>query len=141
VSGELDPTMRAADADRDAVADRLRGAHADGRLTVEEFHERLDSAFAARTLGDLAALTADLPADRGRLVRTGDEAEVDRPDVPHRGGLRAAWGTWATATLVTTAIWFASGLSDQDWSSFWPVWVAGPWGALLLARTVLGDRR
>lgn len=68
-SGGPDPTLRAADADRDAVGDRLRRAHTEGRLTVQEFQERLDAAFAARTLGDLAGLTATCrssPAGRRR---------------------------------------------------------------------------
>ena len=53
MSPEPDPTLRASDADRDAVAERLREAHAEGRLTVEEVGERLDATFAARTLGEL----------------------------------------------------------------------------------------
>jgi hypothetical protein len=54
VSEDRDPALRASDADRDAVADQLRGAHAEGRLTVEELYERLDVALAARTLAELA---------------------------------------------------------------------------------------
>jgi hypothetical protein len=70
--GEAD--LRASDAERDAVAARLREAHAEGRLTVEEFAERLDAAFSARTRGDLALLTRDLPPAPGPRPRTGDEA-------------------------------------------------------------------
>ena len=142
MSGEPDPSLRAADADRDAVADRLRTAHAEGRLTVEEFGERLDAAFAARTMGELAGLTADLPAERARVARTGDEADRSREVVPaaHWAGLRAGWGAWATAVLVTSAIWLIVSVSDGDVRFFWPIWVAGPWGAVLVARTVFGDR-
>ena len=53
----LDPSMRASDDDREAVADQLREAHAVGRLTLEEFQERLDRALAAKTLGELAGIT------------------------------------------------------------------------------------
>jgi len=146
MSPEPDPTVRASDADRDAVAERLREAHAEGRLTVEEVGERLDATFAARTLGELRDLTRDLPETSGRVARTGDEAEVARSrgpgEVEHAdGGLRAAWGTWGTAVLVTSVIWFVSGLSGTDWSFYWPVWVAGPWGAVLLARTLATRRR
>jgi hypothetical protein len=143
MSGEPDPSIRAADADRDAVADRLRTAHAEGRLTVEEFGERLDAAFAARTMGELAGLTADLPAERARVARTGDEAEASPAEmVPaaHRAGLLARWGAWATAVLVTSAIWLIVSVSNGDLGYFWPIWVAGPWGAVLVARTVFGDR-
>ena len=142
MSGEPDPSLRAADADRDAVADRLRTAHAEGRLTVEEFGERLDAAFAARTMGELAGLTADLPAERARVARTGDEADASSEVVPaaHWAGLRAGWGAWATAVLVTSAIWLIVTVSDGDVRFFWPIWVAGPWGAVLVARTVFGYR-
>ena len=56
-----DPRIRASDADRERTATLLREHHAVGRLTAEEFDERLDKAFAARTMGDLEDLLADLP--------------------------------------------------------------------------------
>jgi hypothetical protein len=55
------PDLRASDADRDRVAEVLRHAAGEGRLTVDELDERIDRAFAARTHGELAELTADLP--------------------------------------------------------------------------------
>ena len=61
-----DPNLRASDADRDATADRLRQHHTDGRIDPEEFQERLDGCFAAKTVGELAELTRDLPDDRPR---------------------------------------------------------------------------
>jgi hypothetical protein len=54
--------VRASDADRDRIVDALAAASAEGRLTLEEYAERSEAALAARTLGDLAGLTADLPA-------------------------------------------------------------------------------
>jgi len=56
---------RAGDADRMAVADQLREHYAAGRLTMDEFRARLDAAYAAVTTGDLARVTADLPATAG----------------------------------------------------------------------------
>lgn len=53
--------IRASDADRDAVVERLRRALSQGRLTVAEFDERTAAAYAARTHGDLEVLTRDLP--------------------------------------------------------------------------------
>jgi hypothetical protein len=143
-----DPFVRASDADRDAVAGLLRDAHAEGRLTVEEFTERLDAAYAARTHGDLVPLTSDLPASTGtdrRRPRTGDEAAPTRrrdsgdghPDRLDRG-LRAAWGVWGAAVLVNVVIWALVSISNADLVYFWPVWVAGPWGAVLLAGTIFG---
>src|SRR5215467_13238088 len=57
-----DPKMRASDADRDRTAALLREHHAAGRLTAEEFGERLDKTYVAKTLGELDQLLADLPA-------------------------------------------------------------------------------
>jgi uncharacterized protein DUF1707 len=54
-------TLRASDADRDAVADRLHKAAVEGRLEPYELEERLHVALRARTYGDLRRLVADLP--------------------------------------------------------------------------------
>ncbi|MFI6933394.1 DUF1707 domain-containing protein [Streptomyces sp. NPDC050287] len=56
------PELRASDADRERVADILRDALAEGRLDMEEFGERLDATYKARTYGELAPITRDLPA-------------------------------------------------------------------------------
>src|SRR5258708_26044402 len=53
---------RASHADRDQVAELLRVAAGDGRLSAEELDDRLERALTARTYAELAALTADLPA-------------------------------------------------------------------------------
>ncbi|MFJ5267824.1 DUF1707 domain-containing protein [Streptomyces sp. NPDC088358] len=55
------PELRASDADRERVAEKLRDALAEGRLDMEEFEERLEATFKARTYRDLAPLTHDLP--------------------------------------------------------------------------------
>lgn len=55
--------MRVSDREREQVVEILQVAAGDGRLTADELDERLDAALSARTAGDLAALTADLPAD------------------------------------------------------------------------------
>lgn len=57
--------LRASHEDRDRVADQLRVAAGDGRLTSEELDARLERALSARTYGELAALTEDLPAAGG----------------------------------------------------------------------------
>ena len=126
------PSMRASDADRDAVAATLQQAMAEGRLDPAEFQARLDATYAARTQADLAPITRDLPPAR---------ADGATP-APRRGGLlrrldtgtKAAWGSWLTASLVCTVIW----LLASPGGYFWPGWVAGPWGAVLLARTLTG---
>jgi hypothetical protein len=54
-------TLRASDADREQIAERLRKATAEGRLLAEELEERLEATFTARTYGELDAVVADLP--------------------------------------------------------------------------------
>ncbi|UQX01327.1 DUF1707 domain-containing protein [Streptomyces sp. RerS4] len=54
--------LRASDADRELVVERLRDAVAEGRLDMEEFGERLEAAYASRTYAELEPLTRDLPA-------------------------------------------------------------------------------
>ncbi|MEW2509254.1 DUF1707 domain-containing protein [Streptomyces sp. NPDC046870] len=61
MSDDAVPDLRASDADRDRVAEVLRDALAEGRLDMAEFDERLEAAYRARTYGELAPLTRDLP--------------------------------------------------------------------------------
>jgi len=56
-----DDPIRASDADRDVVVDVLREAYTEGRLTADEFDERMSAAYVSRTWGQLRELTADLP--------------------------------------------------------------------------------
>jgi len=61
--------LRASDTDRDRVVALLGEAMADGRLTADEHAERVQRAFAARTLGELAELTTDLAVPSAQPVR------------------------------------------------------------------------
>lgn len=58
------PSLRASDSEREEVAERLRHATAEGRLTADELEERLEALYGSRTYGELDALVADLPVDR-----------------------------------------------------------------------------
>jgi hypothetical protein len=53
--------VRASDAERDSVAERLTLALTQGRLTVDEYEARVTAVYASRTRGELVALTRDLP--------------------------------------------------------------------------------
>lgn len=59
------PEVLASDTDREVTAGRLSSAFAEGRLTAEEHAERVRVAYGARTLGELAGLTGDLPDQAG----------------------------------------------------------------------------
>jgi hypothetical protein len=136
-----DPNLRAADADRQAVATVLGQALSDGRLTVEEYDERLSKAFAAKTYGELSQLTTDLPPSAA-LRRPAAAAQPARASAcgpaPWMAGRRAMWAPWLTTAIIVTAIWLATSLGNGRPDYFWPIWVILPWGAVLLARTLTG---
>src|SRR5690348_15701544 len=100
-----DPRLRASDADRDRVAEVLRRALTDGRLTVEEFDARLDACFAARTFGDLDAVVDDLPAPSpyDDLPVPASHTAGGSPALPDRlpaSGEHHALGSYLAANLV-----------------------------------------
>jgi DUF1707 SHOCT-like domain len=79
--------LRASDADRERVADVLRQAAGDGRLTMEELDQRLDSVYAAKTYAELEPITEDLPQAAGGRAPAGD---------PQRfGGVPSSHGAFA----------------------------------------------
>jgi hypothetical protein len=144
--------MRASDDDRNRAAALLREHHAVGRLTPEEFSERLDKVFEAKTMGELDDLLADLPGiDLYRLPdasirRCGQPpgstsylsamAAAGGPATSHgrlSSGWRAAWGSWLSCSLLLFVIWAISGAGNP-----WPLWVVGPWGAIMLGRWLSG---
>ena len=63
---EPDDSLRVSDAERDAVLRTLGDHAAVGRLTLDELEERSGRALAAKTRGDLATLTSDLPREAGQ---------------------------------------------------------------------------
>ncbi len=71
--------IRASDADRDQVAERLREALAEGRLSPVEHEERLDVLYKAKTIGELAPITSDLPgsATSYRVDRTNPDSGME----------------------------------------------------------------
>jgi hypothetical protein len=58
-----DPSVRASDADRERIAERLRTHHTDGRLDTTELQQRIDACYSAKTLGELDQLLHDLPRE------------------------------------------------------------------------------
>jgi len=65
---QFNPAMRAATADRERTVDVLKAGFTEGRLTQDEYNERVGLAYGARTYADLVALTADLPVGAGLPV-------------------------------------------------------------------------
>ena len=79
--------------DRDQVAEQLRVAAGDGRLTADELDDRLETALTARTYGELEVLLTDLPASPGAVLAPGPEAkELVQLKVSHSNIVRD--GRW-----------------------------------------------
>ncbi|MGH3937340.1 MAG: DUF1707 SHOCT-like domain-containing protein [Pseudonocardiaceae bacterium] len=117
--------MRAADVDRERVAEQLRLAHAEGRLDLAEYDERVRQAWAARTYGELKILISDLPQAAATPVG-------GSPDVHHRSHWRGRAPVWLSVSLINLLIWGIVSLATLSWIYPWWIWVAGPWGAVLL---------
>ncbi|MGY1803196.1 DUF1707 domain-containing protein [Blastococcus sp. SYSU D00922] len=134
-----EPHLRAADADRAAVATVLGQHMSAGRLTVDEYDERLARVYAAKTYGELDQITADLPST-DLAARPAAAPVTPQAAVPVRSGGwdrdPHSWRSWATTSLIVLVIWAATSLATWEFLYFWPVWVIGPWGAVLLAQTL-----
>ncbi len=100
------PSLRIGDAERDAVAAELREHFARGRLTLEEFNQRIDAVFAAKTQADLARLTRDLPH-----VSSGG---APLPSARMRRGPLLASGP--TGHGAISAGWPGADWAGQDWT-------------------------
>lgn len=124
-------SIRASDADRQRVGDRLQQALAEGRIGLAEFDERIGLAWAARTAEDLAGLTADLPAQPSSPAKR-------KQSMPKwvRILMQTSFGAWFLAVTVNVMIWALVSLSSDEPIHPWWIWVAGPWGAVLLAGAV-----
>jgi hypothetical protein len=120
--------VRASDIDRKAVQDRLHTAHAEGLITLAEFDIRVGEAWQAVTRGDLAKVTADLPAPR-------PTPPPPPPPVPVRRhapvALRVLATIWLSAAVVNIVVWGLVCLTAGHLIYPWWLWVAVPPGAVL----------
>ncbi len=143
-----DPRIRASDADRDRATALLREHHAAGRLTAEEFHDRMDQALEAKTLGEIDGLMADLPAidlyqlpdaslrrippHRGQSLRPANPEGSTHPVRFSPGTV--AMGAWAVVTSALVAIWaVAAVVGVGTWFPWWAL-IAIPWIWALVRR-------
>jgi hypothetical protein len=107
------PELRAADVDRERIADRLRVAAGEGRLDAAELEERLERALSAQTYAELDALVGDLP-------------QPARPH-PSRARKRTELRAFVATSLLLVAIWALAGAGY-----FWPVWPILGWGLAVM---------
>ncbi len=103
--------LRVSDAERERAVESLRLHHAEGRLTFEEFTDRVDEAYRARSAGELDVALRELPAERS--VRPPQRRAWYRRRLP-------AW--WLRVNGICTAVWAATTLGSGV-HYFWPMWV------------------
>jgi hypothetical protein len=129
--GGADRTVRASDQDREAAIALLNEHTAAGRLTLAEFEERVGAVYAAQRLSDIDLHLADLPVQR----------TVARPPAEPEVPTRQMWAPWVLAGSICTLIWAISMIGADRFIYPWPIWVIGPWGIVLLSRTIGRSRR
>ncbi|MGH3097719.1 MAG: DUF1707 SHOCT-like domain-containing protein [Streptosporangiales bacterium] len=109
-------SLRCADADRERVASVLREHYAEGRLDLNEYQERTDAVYAAKTFGDLAPLTRDLPA-----LPSAESPEQKDDDAPARAGLVAF--VPLMVVLIACTAWMAGSVATGHSGALWPAFI------------------
>ena len=106
--------LRASDADRELVAERLRTAATEGRIATDELDERLGATLKARTYGELEAVVSDLPG--------GTQPVRVRPATPALSVARIALLLAIVVPLMTVLVFVVTGILAG-----WMLWAAAGW--------------
>jgi hypothetical protein len=137
--------MRAADSDRQAVADKLKKALDEGRLDLTEYDERLQKTYAAKTYGDLNGLLDDLPNVAPAPVPQAEpvpQNAAPSPMGPHHNQLmKLGLGGMGGVFVLCTVIWLATSIGSGHMQYFWPVWLLIPVALGILGRIGEGGGR
>jgi hypothetical protein len=136
-------SLRAADTDRQLVADQLYAALNEGRLNLAEYDDRVRQTYAARTYADLDGLLNDLPPVSRANALAVPPREPPTPEVPSGRparrlpmALMVLWTVYGGVVGINLVVWLLVTVTTGSAIYPWPIWVAGPAGAALLAVTV-----
>ncbi|RNL87678.1 DUF1707 domain-containing protein [Halostreptopolyspora alba] len=129
--------MRASDADRDATAARLAHALQEGRLTLDEYTERLDQTMRSVTMGDLSGLTSDLPTPPEPTERAPERSAEDAQVATWRRRLEP-WRGLASISFILVGIWAITSAFAGVLLPFWPLIPIGFMFIFTLAGSVSG---
>jgi hypothetical protein len=130
-------TLRAADSDRHQIAEQLKSALDEGRLSLAEYDDRVREAYAARTYADLLTLVSDLPKPglSAAEVKAQRAAEIRRATRKLPMALMVLWTIWGSVTAVNLVVWALVAATVETDVYLWPVWLLVP-GAALAASTI-----
>ena len=133
--------LRVSDAERQAVAERLRVAQSAGQLDIHEFDERVQSVWAARTRGELERVTADLPVPPPAAAAPGRRT-ARRVFSDDGGGvtMRILSIIWLASLAVNVVVWGLVSATNDEVIYPWPIWLA-PAGVVLLVLYLAGIGR
>ncbi|MGW3483416.1 DUF1707 SHOCT-like domain-containing protein [Rhodococcus indonesiensis] len=130
--------VRISDPERERLVDELGRHLTAGRLTIGEFDQRVGAVYRSVTTDEARRVLSDLPAappPAPAPVRTPARTRP-RPRLPvHQ---RIEWAAWAAAGTINLAIWAIVSIAVGAAVYPWPIWVIGPWGLVLLGRTLAG---
>lgn len=116
---------RVSDAEREDIVQSLTTHVASGRLSIDEFDVRAGRAYAAVTQADLHQVLSDLPTTPPVATQNDSPA-------------RREWRVWAAVGILCLSIWAVTSIATGNFLYPWPVWVIGPWGAMLALQHVGG---
>ena len=126
--------LRISEPERARYVDELVRHVGAGRLTVDEFDRRAARIYASDTVAEAREQFTGLPVSMS----------PERPSAAGRSRRRLSahqrieWSIWASVGASNVLVWVLVSLATTSLVYPWPIWVIGPWGLVLLTRTVLG---
>ncbi|MFI5890522.1 DUF1707 domain-containing protein [Actinoplanes sp. NPDC051513] len=124
--------MRAADADRQKVADQLKIALDEGRLSLHEYDDRVRLAYASKTYQELLLLVTDLPRPGLNATDVASRRQAEERRAARRlpTALLVLWTIWAAFTVANLVVFGLVSATTGGGVYPWPVWLLVPGAAL-----------
>lgn len=129
---EISTGTRASNAEREKVVRLLSRHLEDGRIDLGEYDQRAAQVYATTTTDDLQLVLSDLPKLPKETAVKADSAAR----IPIWQKIEGS--SWLGVSVLVLFIWGAISLSVGEFTYPWPIWVIGPWGAVLVFRMLTG---
>ncbi|GAA1007766.1 hypothetical protein Aple_071280 [Acrocarpospora pleiomorpha] len=128
--------VRVSDGDREAAVARLLSAVDEGRLSLDEYNDRMGRAYESVTYADLDNLFLDLPGTAPTAAPATTATQTKAPAVATGAlprWLKVLWVAWAAKVALNLVIWVMLSITEGELLYFWPMWIIVPPGAILFA--------